>query len=624
MKAQETRNFQSEVKQLLNLMINSLYSDKEIFLRELISNASDAADKLRFHALSKPGMYEEDKNIHVRISIDKEKRLLIVDDNAIGMCRNEVIENLGTIAKSGTKSFIQSLKSTVSNKNKLIGQFGVGFYSIFMIADKVTVRTRAAEAPFDKAVFWESTGEGSYTIADIKKINRGTEITLHLRDGEDEFLDPWRLRNIISKYSNYINLPIEMPCINKPEEWEKVNKAQALWTINKSQISELEYKAFYKHITNDFHDPIIWSHNRVEGKQEYTSLLYIPSHAPLNLWNRDSKHSLKLYVQRIFITDDLNTLLPNYFRFVQGLIDCNNNLPLNISREILQNNRIVQNLRVALTKRVFQMLQKLQEDPNKYNQFWKIFGLVLKEGPAEDSDNIKNIMPLLRFASTHSNVSNQTVSLKEYIKRMIPNQEKIYYLTADSYTAASSSPHIEVLRKKGIEILLLSDRIDEWMMSNLTSFEGKSFHPVSKSDESLNKLINDNDSDYKNTNNTSFKFFIERVKNILNNRVKDVRLTNRLLETPAILTTEANDMSTQMAKIFAAVGQKVPEIKYILELNPKHPLIKKTIEITDETLFVELIEFLLDQALLTEIGSLKDLNKFIRRVNNLILKSNMI
>ncbi|WWP00176.1 MAG: molecular chaperone HtpG [Candidatus Dasytiphilus stammeri] len=623
MKAQETRNFQSEVKQLLKLMIHSLYSKKEIFLRELISNASDAAEKLRFKALSTPNMYEKDKDIHVRISIDKEKRILIVDDNAIGMRKNELIENLGTLAKSGTKSFIQSIEpKQVSKISELIGQFGVGFYSTFMIADKVTVRTRAAGAAIEEAVLWESTGEGSYTVADITKNHRGTEITLHLRDGEDEFLNPWHLREIIRKYSDYIDLPIEMKSLNHKDNWEKVNQAQALWIRNKSDLSETEYKDFYKHITHDVHDPLIWSHNQVEGKHEYTSLLYIPSHAALNLWNRDNKHRLKLYVQRIFITDEINTLIPNYLRFVEGLIDCKN-LSLNISREILQNNSVVQKFRAALTKRVFQMLQKLMEDPEKYHKFWQTFGLLLKEGPAEDNNNIKNIMPLLRFASTYSKDSTQTVSLQEYVNRMIPNQEKIYFITADSYVAASNSPHLEGLRKKGIEILLLYDRIDEWMMSYLTAFEGKSFHSVSKIDESLNQLINDKDSQ-PNTDNTSLKSFIARVKKILSNRVKDVRFTNRLIETPAILTTEANEMSTQMAKIFAAAGQKVAKIKYILELNPKHPLIKKAIETIDDTLLVDLIELLLDQAFLTEIGSLEDPNKFIRRMNNFIIKYNIL
>ncbi|WWO98638.1 MAG: molecular chaperone HtpG [Candidatus Dasytiphilus stammeri] len=616
MKAQETRDFQSEVKELLKLMIHYLYSNKEIFLRELISNASDAADKLRFKALSEPNMYENDKDIHVRIFINKEKRLLIVDDNAIGMRRDEVIENLGTLAKSGTKSFIESLEPNSSKTAQLIGQFGVGFYSTFMIADKVTVRTRAAGAPIEEAVLWESNGEGNYTIADIKKINRGTEITLHLRDNEDEFLDPWRLREIISKYSDYIALPIQMKSVNKKENWEQVNKAESLWTKNKSEISEYEYKAFYKHITHDFHDPMIWSHNRVEGKQEYTTLLYIPSHAPLNLWSRDYKSGLKLYVQRIFITDNLEQLIPNYLRFVRGLIDYNN-VSLNISREIIQDNSTVKSLRTALTKRVFQMLQKLMNDTEKYQEFWKQFGLVLKEGPAEDNENIENILPLLRFASTNSNTPIQTVSLIEYIGRMIPNQEKIYYLTADSYTAASSSPHLEVLRNKKIEILLLYDRIDEWMMSYLTSFQGKQFHSVSKIDESLNRILNENNSNHPNTYSKSF---IERSKKVLSSRVKDVRFTNRLIETPAILTTEVNDMSTQMAKIFAAAGQKVPEIKYILEFNPKHPLIKKVAETTDEKLFVDLIELLFDQALLAEVGSLEDPNKFIRKINNLLIK----
>ncbi len=494
MKGQETRGFQSEVKQLLHLMIHSLYSNKEIFLRELISNASDAADKLRFRALSTPELYEGDGELHVRLAFDKEKRTLTLSDNGIGMSRDEVIDNLGTIAKSGTKAFLQSVGSEQAKDSQLIGQFGVGFYSAFIVADKVTVRTRAAGASADEGVFWESAGEGEYTLADIEKADRGTEITLHLREDQDEFLDDWRVRSIISKYSDHIALPVEVETRNEEDgtvTWEQINKAQALWTRGKSEVTDEEYVEFYKHISHDFSDPLSWSHNRVEGKQEYTSLLYIPSQAPWDMWNRDHKHGLKLYVQRVFIMDEAEQFMPNYLRFVRGLID-SNDLPLNVSREILQDSRITQNLRSALTKRVLQMLEKLAKDDNeKYLQFWKQFGLVLKEGPAEDGANKETIAKLLRFASTRNDSSEQTLSLEEYVAGMVEGQDKIYYITADSYAAAKSSPHLELFRKKGIEVLLLSDRIDEWMMSYLTEFDGKVFQSVSKADDTLDKLADE-------------------------------------------------------------------------------------------------------------------------------------
>ncbi|WP_311791773.1 MULTISPECIES: molecular chaperone HtpG [Pantoea] len=620
MKGQETRGFQSEVKQLLHLMIHSLYSNKEIFLRELISNASDAADKLRFRALSDASLYEGDGELRVRLSVDKDKRTLTLSDNGIGMRRDEVIENLGTIAKSGTKSFLESLGSDQAKDSQLIGQFGVGFYSAFIVADKVSVRTRAAGAAADEGVFWESAGEGEYTIADITKADRGTEITLHLREGEDEFLDAWRVRSIIGKYSDHIALPVEIE--SKDEEndtttWEKINKAQALWTRNKSEISDEEYNEFYKHIAHDFSDPAIWSHNRVEGKQEYTSLLYIPSRAPFDMWNRDHKHGLKLYVQRVFIMDDAEQFMPNYLRFVRGLID-SNDLPLNVSREILQDSRVTQTLRAALTKRTLQMLEKLaKDDAEKYQTFWKEFGLVLKEGPAEDSANQEAIAKLLRFASTHNDSADQNVSLEAYVSRMVEGQEKIYYITADSYAAAKSSPHLELFRKKGIEVLLLSDRIDEWMMSYLTEFDGKAFQSVSKADESLSKLA-DEESEEQKEAEKALEPFVERVKTLLGDRVKEVRLTHRLTDTPAIVTTDANEMSTQMAKLFAAAGQAVPEVKYIFEINPDHQLVKRVADTQDDTRFGEWIELLLDQALLAERGTLDDPNQFIRRMNQLL------
>lgn len=621
MKGQETRGFQSEVKQLLHLMIHSLYSNKEIFLRELISNASDAADKLRFRALSSPELYEGDGNLHVRISADKEKRTLTLSDNGIGMTRDEVIDNLGTIAKSGTKAFLESIGSDQAKDSQLIGQFGVGFYSAFIVADKVTVRTRSAGANADQAVFWESEGEGDYTIADIEKVERGTEITLHLREGEDEFLDDWRLRNIISKYSDHIALPVEILATegeDGEQKWEKINKAQALWTRTKSEVTDEEYKEFYKHIAHDFTDPVTWSHNRVEGKQEYTSLLYIPAQAPWDLFNRDHKHGLKLYVQRVFIMDDAEQFMPNYLRFVRGLID-SNDLPLNVSREILQDSRVTQSLRAALTKRVLQMLDKLaKDDAEKYQKFWQQFGLVLKEGPAEDGSNAEAIAKLLRFASTHNDSAVQNVSLTDYISRMVEGQEKIYYITADSYAAAKSSPHLELLRKKGIEVLLLSDRIDEWMMSYLTEFDGKPFQSVSKKDESLDKLADEETSEQKEAEK-ALEPFVERVKTLLGDRVKDVRLTHRLTETPAVVTTDADEMTTQMAKLFAAAGQDAPEIKYIFELNPDHALVKRAADEQDEARFGEWIELLLDQSLLAERGSLEDPNQFIKRVNDLLL-----
>ena len=619
MKGQETRGFQSEVKQLLHLMIHSLYSNKEIFLRELISNASDAADKLRFRALSAPELYEGDGELRVRLSFDKDQRTLTIADNGIGMNREEVIENLGTIAKSGTKAFLESIGSDQAKDSQLIGQFGVGFYSAFIVADKVTVGTRAAGAAADQGVFWESVGEGDYTIADVSKEDRGTEITLHLREGEDEYLDAWRLRSVIGKYSDHIALPVEIETKNEEDgtvTWEKINKAQALWTRSKADVTDEEYKEFYKHIAHDFTDPLSWSHNRVEGKQEYTSLLYIPAQAPWDMWNRDHKHGLKLYVQRVFIMDEAEQFMPNYLRFVRGLID-SNDLPLNVSREILQDSRVTQNLRGALTKRVLQMLEKLaKDDAEGYQKFWQQFGLVLKEGPAEDANNKETIAKLLRFASTQSESSAQTVSLEEYVGRMAEGQEKIYYITADSYAAAKSSPHLELFRKKGIEVLLLSDRIDEWMMSYLTEFDGKPFQSVSKADDALDKLADETEE--QKAAEKQLESFVDRVKTLLGDRVKDVRLTHRLTDTPAIVITDADEMSTQMAKLFAAAGQEAPAVKYIFELNPEHALVKRASDVGDNEQFAEWIDLLLDQALLAERGTLEDPNQFIRRMNKLL------
>ena len=616
----ETRGFQSEVKQILHLMIHSLYSNKEIFLRELISNASDAADKLRFKALENPDLYAGDAELGVRISTNKEAGTLTIADNGIGMTRDEVIENLGTIAKSGTKAFLESIGSDQAKDSQLIGQFGVGFYSAFIVADNVTVTTRAATAKADEAVMWQSAGEGEYTISDTNKETRGTEIVLHLKDDEKEFLDDWRLRSIISKYSDHISLPVEVQTTDeesKEVKWEKVNKAQALWTRSKSEVTDEEYKEFYKYISHDFADPLSWSHNRVEGKQEYTSLLYIPSKAPWDMWNRDNKHGLKLYVQRVFIMDDAEQFMPNYLRFVKGLID-SNDLPLNVSREILQDNKVTQNLRNACTKRVLQMLDKLaKDDKEQYQQFWSEFGLVLKEGTGEDFSNRESIAKLLRFTTTNSDSEVQSVSLDDYISRMQEGQEKIYFITADSYGAAKNSPHLELFRKKGIEVLLLSDRIDEWMMSNLTEFAGKQFQSISKSDESIEKLADQNSDEQKQVEK-ELEPFIERVKKVLADKVKEVKLTHRLTDTPAIVTTAADEMSTQMAKLFAAAGQKAPEIKYTFEINPDHQLVKRIANTQDETTFSDWVELLLDQALLAEKGSLSDPSKFIQTMNKLL------
>ncbi|HHR5858983.1 TPA: molecular chaperone HtpG [Providencia alcalifaciens] len=622
MKGQETRGFQSEVKQLLQLMIHSLYSNKEIFLRELISNASDAADKLRFRALSKPELYENDGELRVRISADKDKGTLTISDNGIGMSREEVIENLGTIAKSGTKSFLESLGNDQVKDSQMIGQFGVGFYSAFIVADKVTVRSRAAGADASEGVFWESAGEGEYTIADIEKADRGTEITLHLRDDEKEFLDNWRLRSVISKYSDHIALPVEIEEKNEEDgtvTWEKINQAKALWTRSKSDISDEEYIEFYKHISHDYADPLTWAHNRVEGKQEYTSLLYIPSQAPFDLWNRDQRHGLKLYVQRVFIMDDAEQFMPNYLRFVRGVLD-SNDLPLNVSREILQDSALTRNLRSALTKRVLQTLEKLaKNDAEKYQTFWQQFGLVMKEGPAEDMGNGEAIAKLLRFATTHNDSNVQNVSLEDYVSRMVEGQDKIYYITADSYAAAKSSPHLELFRKKGIEVLLLSDRIDEWMMNYLSEFDGKQFQSVSKADESLDKLADENKAEQEEAEK-QLEPFVERVKTFLGDRVKEVKLTHRLTDTPTIVTTDADEMSTQMAKLFAAAGQAAPEVKYNFELNPNHPLVKKAAEVEQESVFADWVDVLLDQALLAERGTLEDPNLFIKKINELLLK----
>lgn len=622
---QETRGFQSEVKQLLQLMIHSLYSNKEIFLRELISNASDAADKLRFKALSEPALYEGDGELRVRVSIDETLGTITIADNGIGMTREQVIDHLGTIAKSGTKEFLASLGTEQAKDSQLIGQFGVGFYSSFIVADKVTVKTRAAGVPAEQGVIWESAGEGEYTIADFEKADRGTEIILHLREEEKAFLNEWRLREIIGKYSDHIGLAVEIQTNEYDDEgktsgqkWEKINKAQALWTRAKNEISDEEYKEFYKHISHDFADPLLWSHNKVEGKQEYTSLLYVPSKAPWDLFQREQKHGLKLYVQRVFIMDDAEVFMPNYLRFMRGLLDTND-LPLNVSREILQENRVTQSLRSALTKRALQLLEKLaKDDAEKYAQFWQAFGLVLKEGVGEDFVNKQQVAGLLRFASTHSDSSEQAVSFADYIARMKEGQKAIYFLTADSYSAAKNSPHLELFNKKGIEVLLLSDRIDEWLISHLTEFDGKPLQSITKSDLDLGDLADKAEEEIQKAQEAEFGSFLERAKGYFGERVKNVVLTHRLTDTPAVVSTDSDEMTTQMAKLFAAMGQQAPEVKYTFELNPDHTMVKKVADIASDDEFNEWIELLFEQALLAERGTLENPTAFIKRMNKLL------
>lgn len=620
---QETRGFQSEVKQLLQLMIHSLYSNKEIFLRELISNASDAADKLRFKALSNPALYEGDGELRVRVSFDETLGTLTISDNGIGMNREQVIDHLGTIAKSGTKEFLNSLGTDQAKDSQLIGQFGVGFYSAFIVADKVTVKTRAAGET--QAVLWESAGEGDYTVADIEKLTRGTDVILHLREDEKEFLSEWRLREIIGKYSDHIGLPVEIQTTEYDEEgkvsgqkWEKINKAQALWTRSKTEISDEEYQEFYKHLSHDYNDSLIWAHNKVEGKQDYTSLLYVPAKAPWDLFNRDQKHGLKLYVQRVFIMDDAEVFMPNYLRFMRGLLDTND-LPLNVSREILQENKVTASLRSALTKRALQLLEKLaKDDQAKYQTFWNEFGLVLKEGVGEDFANKQQIASLFRFASTQTDSSEQTVSLADYVGRMKEGQKAIYLLTTDNYVVAKNSPHLELFNKKGIEVLLLSDRIDEWVVGHLTEFDGKPLQSITKSDLDLGDLADKEQEESQKAQQAEFGSFLERAQNYFGDRVKKVVLTHRLTDTPAVVSTDSDEMTTQMAKLFVAMGQKAPEVKYTFELNPDHRMVKKIADLTDETEFNDWIELLFEQALLAERGSLENPAAFIKRMNKLL------
>lgn len=635
MSHQETHGFQTEVKQLLHLMIHSLYSNKEIFLRELVSNAADAADKLRYLALTNDSLYEGDGELRVRVSADKDKGTVTIEDNGIGMTRDGVIEHLGTIAKSGTAEFFKTLSGDSAKDSQLIGQFGVGFYSAFIVAKRVEVFTRAAGHNADEGVKWESEGEGNFSVETITKADRGTKIVLHLRDEEKEFADDWRLRSIITKYSDHISIPVEMYQEGTPErdgpdgekipategQWKAMNKATALWTRSKSEVSDDEYKEFYKHISHDYADPLDWSHNKVEGNQEYTSLLYIPAKAPWDLWNRDRKHGLKLFVQRVFIMDDAEQFMPSYLRFVQGLID-SNDLPLNVSREILQDNKITRNLRQALTKRVLSMLEKLaKDDADKYQQFWAEFGTVLKEGPAEDFANRERIAGLLRFASTHTGDATPSVSLDDYIGRMKEGQEKIYYIVADSHEAAANSPHLELLKKKGIEVLLLSERIDEWLINHLHDYKEKALHSVTRGDLDLGALEDEAEKAAQEKLAQESEPLVERFKSALGNKVSDVKITTRLTDTPACVVTGEGEMSSQMIKLMQAAGQPVPETKPTLELNPTHPLVARLDKEQDEAAFAQWAEMLLAQATLSERGSLADPSAFIKLVNQMLLKS---
>lgn len=625
----ETLGFQTEVKQLLHLMIHSLYSNKEIFLRELISNASDAADKLRFAALAKPELYAGDSDLKVMVDFDKTARTLTINDNGIGMSRQEVIDNIGTIARSGTREFLASLNSKQAETAQLIGQFGVGFYSAFIVADKVTVTTRRADLPVDQAVRWESQGEGEYTLETIAKESRGTTIVLHLKKDEDEFLDSWRLRHIISKYSDHITLPVlmkkpatetegEEKTAEPTEEYETINRATALWTLPKNEIKDSDYFELYKHIAHDFEDPLSWSHNRVEGKQDYISLLYIPARAPFDMWNREQKHGLKLYVKRVYIMDDAEQFLPNYLRFVKGIID-SSDLPLNISREILQQNKTVENMRSALTKRVLNMLEKMATDEQeKYAKFWSQFGQVLKEGIIEDPANKDTIAKLLRFATTYTDSTEQNVALADYVNRMVAGQNAIYFITAETFNAARHSPQLEIFRKRNIEVLLLTDRVDEWLVNHLAEFEGKKLQAVTKGDLELPETAKD---DKEAATPDNFTNLIEQVKKILGDKVKDVRASKRLTESPSCLVTDEHDMNNHMQQILRAAGQAIPPSKPIFELNPTHSLVTQLNAETDDKRFADLTELLFDQAVLAEGGQLEDPAMFVRRLNNLLLQS---
>ncbi|QQZ43744.1 molecular chaperone HtpG [Pseudomonas sp. SK3(2021)] len=624
----ETLGFQTEVKQLLHLMIHSLYSNKEIFLRELISNASDAVDKLRFEALSKPELLEGGAELKIRVSFDKDAKTVTLEDNGIGMSREDVITHLGTIAKSGTADFMKNLTGDQKKDSHLIGQFGVGFYSAFIVADKVDVFSRRAGLAASEGVHWSSKGEGEFEVATIDKADRGTRIVLHLKSGDDEFADGWRLRNIIKKYSDHIALPIELPKEaaaasgeEKPaQEWETVNRASALWTRPRTEIKDEEYQEFYKHIAHDFENPLSWSHNKVEGKLEYSSLLYVPARAPFDLYQREAPKGLKLYVQRVFVMDQAESFLPLYLRFIKGVVD-SNDLSLNVSREILQKDPIIDSMKSALTKRVLDMLEKLaKNEPEQYKGFWKNFGQVMKEGPAEDFANKEKIAGLLRFASTQGDDGEQVVSLAEYLARAKEGQDKIYYLTGETYAQVKNSPHLEVFRKKGIEVLLLTDRIDEWLMSYLSDFDGKSFVDVARGDLDLGNLDSEEDKKAAEEVAKSKEGLVERIKTALGDTVSEVRVSHRLTDSPAILAIGEQDLGLQMRQILEASGQKVPDSKPIFEFNPAHPLIEKLDGEQSDERFGDLSHILFDQAALAAGDSLKDPAAYVRRLNKLLVE----
>lgn len=634
----ETLSFEAEAKQLLHLVAHSLYSNKEIFLRELISNASDAAEKLRYEALTDSALYENDPDLKIWIDFDKESKTITVKDNGIGMSRDEVVENLGTIAKSGTRAFSELLNSEKSqDSTQLIGKFGVGFYSAFIVADKVIVKTRRAGMTGEQGVCWESDGTGEYIIKNIERPLRGTEIVLHLKEDQDEFLDAMRLRSIITKYSDHILLPIVMKKLAAPVEAEKdkkeaeeekaepeeevVNRANAMWAMSKSQIKDEDYKELYKHISHDFEDPLTWAHNKVEGKLEYISLLYIPQRAPFDLWNRDQQRGLKLYIRRVFIMDDAEHFMPMYLRFVKGVID-SNDLPLNISRELLQSNRTIDKIKAGCVKRVLSMLEDMAEnDKEKYAKFWKEFGQVLKEGPAEDFANKDRIAKLLRFCSTHSNSDTQDVSLTDYVSRMKEGQDKIYYVIAETFTAANNSPLLEVFRKKGIEVLLLHDRVDEWLVAHFNEFEGKQLQSVAKGSLDLGELEDEETKTEQKEQEKSFDETLKRFKKVLGDKVKDVRLTHRLTDSPTCVVFDENEMSGHLQRLLAATGQAFNESKPILEINPKHPLVVRVKEEQAEERFSRWSDVLLSQALLAEGEQLKDPAGFVKNLNELLLEA---
>jgi molecular chaperone HtpG len=624
----ETLGFQTEVKQLLQLMIHSLYSNKEIFLRELISNASDAADKLRFEALSDSALWENDAELKIRIAFDKQARTITITDNGIGMNRQEVIEHIGTIAKSGTRQFFETLSGDQSKDANLIGQFGVGFYSAFLVADKVTLVTRRAGLGAEHGVRWESAGEGDYTLETVEKPARGTEITLHLRADNDDLLASYQLQTIIRKYSDHITLPIVM----QKEEWDAeaqtmvvkdeddvVNQASALWARPKSEITQEQYDEFYKHVAHDFEAPLAHIHARVEGKQEYTQLLYVPARAPFDLWDREQRHGIKLYVRRVFIMDDAKQLMPVYMRFVRGVIDAND-LPLNVSREILQESKDIDAIRAGSVKKVLGMLEDLAENqPEKYTTFWQNFGSVMKEGVGEDFANKERIAKLLRFASTHNDTDVQDVALTGYVSRMKEGQDKIYYVTADSFAAAKNSPHLEIFRAKGVEVLLLTDRVDEWMLSYLTEFDGKKLQSVARGDLDLGNLADEEEKQQQAQESDDYKELTDKIKATLGEQVKEVRVTHRLTSSPACLVVGDNDISANLERMLKAAGQKAPDTKPILEINPKHGLVQRLKAQTDSDKFNDWSRILFDQALLAEGGQLEDPASFVQRLNALWL-----